>query len=155
MAVTRDPDDRGGDAPTEPAWHERTSILVGASVAALVVLALLYFIISTMVRSFSDPEPAPQYYLDPGGTSSFSRTQSAGATTTTETVTSTSPPVTSDINPGDPTSTTSGTDTTTPSSTPTSTESVPRIPPHTRDSNEPTTRSRPRLNETRTLYPQP
>jgi cytoskeletal protein RodZ len=154
VAVTRDPDDRGGDAPAEPAWHERTSILVGASAAALVVLVVLYFIISTLVRSFNDPDPAPQYYLDPGGTSSFSRTQSAGATTTTETVTSTSPPVTSDINPGDPTSTTSttsGTDTTT-----TSTESAPRIPPHTRDSNEPTTtRSRPRLNETRTLYPQP
>ena len=146
MPVTGDRnDDRGGDAPAEPAWHERTSTLVGASAAALVVMALLYFIISTLVREFNDPEPTPQYFLDPGGTSS-SYSSTGLSTTTTPTITSTSPPVTSDINPGD--TTTSGTDTS-------SSESTSRRPPRTRDDEPRTTRSRPRLNETRTLYPQP
>ncbi|WP_319455722.1 MULTISPECIES: hypothetical protein [unclassified Mycobacterium] len=147
--MTGDRDDvRGGDAPAEPAWHERTSTLVGASAAALVVMALLYFITSTLVREFNDPAPTPQYFLDPGGSSSsFSRTGSS--TSTTQTITSTSPPVTSDINnPGE--TTTSGTDTSTSPS-----ESTSRILPRTRDDEPRTTRSRPRLNETRTLYPQP
>ena len=143
-------DDAPGGVHTEPAWHERTPTLVGASAAALVVLALLYFLISTMVREFGEPDQAPQYYLDPGGTSSAYRT--ATSSTTTQTITSTSPPVTSDINPGDPTSTTSGTDT---SSSDTSTRTSTRRPT-TDDDDEPrTTRSRPRLNETRTLYPRP
>ena len=147
MPVTGDRGDNArGGVRTEPAWHERTPTLVGASAAALVVLALLYFLISTMVREFGEPDQAPQYYLDPGGSSSAYRTSSSTSSTTTQTITSTSPPVTSDINPGDPTSTTSSSNTSTSTSTrrPTTGDDEPR-----------TTRSRPRLNETRTLYPRP
>jgi hypothetical protein len=138
--VTRD----GDDDPQGPPWHERTSTVVGASIAGLVVIGLLFLLGSYIARSFNEPEQAPQYYLDvPGSTSS--RSYSTSATTTTETVTSTSPPVTTDIN-GDETTTSSSTDTST----------TRGIPPHTRDSDESTTsRNRPRLNETRTLYPQP
>jgi cytoskeletal protein RodZ len=155
VAVTGDGDDEGDDARVEPAWHERTSTLVGASIAAVAVLALLYFLISTVVREFNEPEPAQEYFLDPGGSSSTYRTHSSSTTTTTQTVTSTSPPVTSDINiPGEPTtpSTTSGSETTT---SPSSSPSTSRQLPHTTDNGTRTPRSRPRLNETRTLYPQP
>jgi hypothetical protein len=133
-------DDSGGDTLTEPPWHERTSTLVGASVAALLALGILYFLISTVARQFNEPDPAPQYYVDPGGgSSSFSRT--ATTTTTTETITSTVPPVTTEINPSD-----TSTSTTTP---------TPSTAPNT---NLPTTHrssQRPRFNQTRTLYPPP
>jgi cytoskeletal protein RodZ len=143
--VTRD----GDDDPQGPPWHERTSTVVGASIAGLLVIGLLFLLGSYIARSFNEPDQAPQYYLDvPGSTSS--RSYSTSATTTTETVTSTSPPVTTDIN-GDETTTSSSTDTT----------SGPTYPPTTRrtrttdDNGESTSRNRPRLNETRTLYPQP
>ena len=154
MPVTGDRDDdrrsRRTGAAVEPAWHERTSTLAGASLAALVVLALLYFLISTMMREFDDPAPVQQYFLDPKTSGSFQPSDTS--TTTTQTITSTSPPMTSDINdPNAPT--TSGTDTSasdTPSTSPTQ-----RRAPRTRDDDPTSTRSRPRLNETRTLYPQP
>jgi hypothetical protein len=142
-------DDRDDD-PQGPPWHERTSNVVGASIAGLVVIGLLFLLGSYIARSFNEPDQAPQYYLDvPGSTSS--RTQSTSATTTTETVTSTSPPVTTDINGDETTTTSSSTDTT----------SGPTYPPTTRrtrttdDNGDSTSRNRPRLNETRTLYPQP
>jgi cytoskeletal protein RodZ len=146
-------DDRNDEqrrrAPDEPAWHEKTSTLAGASLAALVVLGLLYFLISTVVRQFDEPAPVQQYFLDTSTTGSPRSSYGGATSSTTETITSTSPPVTTDIGaPGE--TTTSGTDTTTSSS--------PGIsyPPHTRDEDTPrTTRSRPRLNETRTLYPPP
>lgn len=138
------------DDKDEPAWHERTSTVVGASAAAVAVIGLLYLLISYFVSGSDDPGSTSQYYPDP----SFSdrSTTSGTSTTSTETITSTSPPVTTDINPGDTTSTTtSGTDTTTPS-----TSFNPSNLPRTRTS---TTygdgRQRPRLNETRTLYPRP
>lgn len=140
-------EDRDDDAP---AWHERTSTLAGASLAAIVVMALLYFLISTFVREFDDPTPVQQYFLEPSTSGSVTRSGSS-PTSTTQTITSTSPPVTSDFNtPGGETTTsgTSGTDTS-------STSPTQRRPPRTRDDDPSTTRSRPRLNETRTLYPQP
>ena len=144
--MTRD-DDRRDRVSVEPAWHERTSTLAGASVAALLVLALLYLLISTFVREFDEPAPVQQYFLDPTTTGS-ARVTDSSSTSTTPTITSTSPPVTSDINdPSAPTTTTSGTDTSDPSTS--------RRPPRTRDNDATTTRQRPRLNETRTLYPQP
>jgi hypothetical protein len=134
-------DDRDDD-PQGPAWHERTSTVVGASIAGLLVIGILYLLGSYIASEFNTPDQAPQYYIDEPTFSS--RTSSTSPTTTTETVTSTSPPVTIDIN-GDET-TTSSTDTST----------TRGIPPHTKDSDESTTsRNRPRLNETRTLYPQP
>jgi len=138
--------DEGGDTLTEPAWHERTSTLVGASVAALLALAILYFLISTVARQFNGPDPAPGYYVDPGSSSSFSRSET---TTSTETITSTVPPVTTEINPGDPSSTsTTTTDTSPNTNLPTTRRSTPS------SSDESSYSRRPRFNETRT-FPRP
>ena len=137
------------DDKAEPAWHERTSTVVGASVGAIAVIGVVYLLVSYLFGGSDEPGGNSQYYPDP----SFSERSSAAttSTTSTETITSTSPPVTTDINPGD--TTTSGTDT---SSTPTTTSFDPSNLPRTRTS---TTygdgRQRPRLNETRTLYPRP
>jgi len=133
----------------EAPWHERTSTVVGASVGAIAVIGLLWLLISYVVGGSDDPGTTSQYYPDP----TFSDRSSAATTetTSTETITSTSPPVTTDIDPG--ATTTSGTDT---STTPTTTSFNPSNLPRTRTS---TTfgdgRQRPRLNETRTLYPRP
>jgi len=137
----------------EPPWHERTSTVVGASVGAIAVIGLLWLLISYVVGGSDDPGTTSQYYPDPSFSdrSSAATTGRSGETTSTETITSTSPPVTTDIDPG---ATTSGTDTTT--TTPTTTSFDPSNLPRTRTS---TTfgdgRQRPRLNETRTLYPRP
>ena len=134
----------------ETPWHERTSTVVGASVGAIAVIGLLWLLISYVVGGPDDPGTTSQYYPAP----SFSERSSASSTSSssTETITSTSPPVTTDIDPG--ATTTSGTDTT--STTPTTTSFDPSNLPRTRTS---TTygdgRQRPRLNETRTLYPRP
>jgi hypothetical protein len=145
--VTSVRDDDKGDTLSEPPWHEHTPTLVGASVAALLALAILYFLISTVARQFNQPDPAPSYYVDPGSSSSFSRTS---ATTTTETITSTVPPVTTEINPGDPssTSTTTTTDTSPNTDLPTTHRSTPS------SSDESGYSRRPRFNETRT-FPRP
>jgi hypothetical protein len=145
--VTSLRDDDKGDTLSEPPWHEHTPTVVGASVAALLALAILYFLISTVARQFNEPDPAPSYYVDPGSSSSFSRTS---ATTTTETITSTVPPVTTEINPGDPssTSTTTTTDTSPNTNLPTTHRSTPS------SSDESGYSRRPRFNETRT-FPRP
>lgn len=135
------------DSDDEPAWHERTSTVVGASIGALAAIGLLWLAISWMVGGSDEPSPASQYFLEPSasGTSPTFTT-----TSTTETITSTSPPMTTDIDPGDTSSTS-----TTPS-TDTTTSFNPSNLPHTRT---PSTyddgRRRPTFNETRTLYPRP
>lgn len=143
--------DRDDDLEERP-WHERTSTVVGASVGGLVLLAILFFAGSCVSRTFNEPEQTPQYFLDEPGTSSSTR--SSSATTATETVTSTSPPMTTDINPGESTTTssTSGTDTSTSSTSSSPTTTRTR---ETESDGPSSTRSRPRLNETRTLYPRP
>lgn len=145
--MTRVRDEDEGDTLSEPPWHEHTPTVVGASVAALLALAILYFLISTVARQFNEPDPAPSYYVDPGSSSSLSRTS---ATTTTETITTTVPPVTTEINPGDTSSTTSTTTTDTSPNTnlPTTHRSTPS------SSGESGYSRRPRFNETRT-FPQP
>ena len=138
------------DDPQERPWHERTSTVVGASVAGLAVIGILFLLVSYIGQDDA-PDQAPQYFIDePSG--STSRVSSSSATTTTETVTSTSPPVTTDINPGDET-TTSSSDTST-TELPT-TDAPATRPTRTTDDGPSTSRSRPRLNETRTLYPRP
>jgi hypothetical protein len=146
------------DEPAGPAWHERTSTLLAASVAALAALAVVYFLVSSLVRQFDEPDPEQPYFLDPR--TSRSATTSGTATTTTQTITSTSPPVTTDINDPNAPSSTSGTDTSTSGTSGTDTSSsgatTTSRAPRTTDDDAPTsTRSRPRLNETRTLYPRP
>ncbi len=77
-------------------WHNRTSTLLGASIAALVLIAVLITSASWVSRQFNEPEQAPLNFVDP----SFSSTGETTATpTTTGTITSTSPPMTTDINP--------------------------------------------------------
>ncbi|BBY27704.1 hypothetical protein [Mycolicibacterium sediminis] len=140
------------DDPREPAWHERTSTLLGASVGAVAVLGVLYLLISSLLTGSDDPDPAGQYFLEPTATTSRFSTSGSESTTTTQTITSTSPPATTDINdPNAPTSTTSGTETTDSDfgDTPTS-----RSSRSTTGEDGPTSR-RPRFNETRTLYPRP
>jgi hypothetical protein len=132
---------------SEPPWHEHTPTVVGASVAALLALAILYFLISTVARQFNEPDQAPSYYVDPGSSSSSSRTS---ATTTTETITSTVPPVTTEINPGD-TSSVSTTTTTTDTSPNTNLPTTHRSTPSSSESGY---SRRPRFNETRT-FPRP
>jgi hypothetical protein len=151
---TDDPSDDSSDE--EPAWHERTSTLVGASVAAVAAIGLLWLVIAYASNAFTDPAPAPQYYPEPSASKSNAPTTTSGST---ETITSTSPPVTTDINPGD-TTTTSGTSPSSSSSPSSSIETTTSFDP----SNLPRTKTstgyddghrRPRFNETRTLYPRP
>ena len=155
--------DRDDDSDARP-WHERTATVVGASIAGLVVIGILVLLVSYVSKQYNQPEPPPQYFVDePSGSSSA--ISSSSATTTTEIITSTSPPVTTDINPGDETTTsstdtsstaTSSTDTSgSETSTSTTTTTTTRRPPETDDDGPTTTRNRPRLNETRTLYPRP
>lgn len=80
------------------AWHNQTSTLLGASVAALAVIAVLIGLISYVVGQFSEPEQAPLYYVPPSSSATATKSGTS-ASTTTGTITSTSPPVTSDINP--------------------------------------------------------
>ncbi|CDO09261.1 hypothetical protein BN977_04082 [Mycolicibacterium cosmeticum] len=131
----------------ERKWHERTSTLAGASLAALAAIALIVWGALFVARQFNQPQQAPTEFVTP----TFSDRSTSSATTTTETITSTSPPATTDIN--DPDATSSSTTSSTTSST------SPTQGPQTRhrstesSDDQTTTRRRPRLNETRTLYP--
>lgn len=132
----------------ERKWHERTSTLAGASIAALIAIALIVWGALFLTRQFNQPEQAPTEFVTPSFADDSARSTSV-ATTTTETITSTSPPATTDIN--DPDATTSSTTSST----------SPTQGPQTRhrstesSADDSTTRRRPRFNETRTLYPQP
>jgi hypothetical protein len=152
LSVLVTPDRRADSRDDEPAWHERTSTVVGASVGALAVIGLLWLLISYVASGSDDPPPGSQYFLEPSVSGSSTE---LSTTTSTETITSTSPPLTTDINPGE-TSTTSGTDTTTTSTTPFDPSNLPRTRTSTTyGDGDTSTRRRPRLNETRTLYPPP
>jgi hypothetical protein len=136
-------------------WYNRTPNVIGASVAGLAIIAILFAAVTFVARQFNEPGQAPLNFVDP----SFSATAGNSATpTTTATITSTSPPVTTDIN--GPSSTTSSSDTSggsttdTPSTTHTA-WTQPYTPPSGDESAPTTTRRAPRTNVTRTLYPQP
>jgi cytoskeletal protein RodZ len=142
----RDPDDYDDEIPSPEPWYNRTPEVIGASVAGLAVIGILIAAVTFVSRQVNEPEQAPLNFVEP----SFSAT----ATGSSPTPTSTSPPVTSDID--GPSSTTSSSP-----ETSSSTDTSPRTAwtkPYTRPSgNEPTptTRRGPRTNVTRTLYPQP
>ncbi|KRE27638.1 hypothetical protein ASG82_14735 [Mycobacterium sp. Soil538] len=152
MAVTRpDRDEHARPEPPTVPWHNRTSTLLGVSIAALVLIAVLITSASWVSRQFNEPEQAPLNFVDP----SFSASEETSATlTTTGTITSTSPPMTTDINPESTPPTTSGSET---SGSETSGPPRSTRPPRTRedDAGTSTTRKRPRTNVTRTLYPAP
>nr|WP_137144292.1 hypothetical protein [Mycolicibacterium sp. CR10] len=153
MAVTSRDRDHAAEQEAPPVpWHNRTSTLLGASVAAVAAIAIVVASIGYVARQFSEPTQAPINYVEPAFSSS---TGSGSATpTTTGTITSTSPPLTTDINPGlTPTS---------PSDSSSTTSRNPNFrPPRTREpesddgSTTRTTRNRPRTNVTRTLNPVP
>jgi hypothetical protein len=152
VAVTRrDRDDDARPEPPSVPWHNRTSTLLGASIAAIALIAVLITSASWVSRQFNEPEQAPLNFVDP----TFSTTEDSSVTpTTTGTITSTSPPMTTDINPESTSPTTSGSET---SGTETSGPPRSTRTPRTRenDGDATTTRKRPRTNVTRTLYPAP
>jgi hypothetical protein len=149
-------DEFGADEPAEQSepWHNSTKAVVGASAAALaaigvVVAAVMY------VSGGDEPADAPVGFVDP----SFSEAPAASSTTTTtETITSTPTISTTEINAPTGPSTTSGTSGTSASSG-TESPGAPTFtrPPRPRQDGDntggPTSRSRPRLNVTRTLGP--
>ncbi len=150
MPVNRRDDDEAREEPPVE-WHNKTSTLLGASLAGLLAIALVVMLISYVARQFSEPEQAPLNYIPPPA-SSAGGTRSA-TSTTTGTITSTSPPMTSDINPGETTTTSEST--TRPSTRPPRTRETDANEGDEGDDGEAetTTRSRPRTNVTRTLYP--
>jgi hypothetical protein len=136
--------DLDDEKSTTPAWHERTPTLVGASVAALLALFIMYFAVSCVAQEFNTPNEGPQYFIDPGAPTS---SDSYGSTTSgTSTSYSLIPPQTTDINPGSSTATTT-TDTSSPRGDSTTTR---RRPPSGDD--DTTTSRRPRFNQTRPVF---
>jgi cytoskeletal protein RodZ len=147
-----DPDDY--PSPSETPWYNRTPNVIGASVAGLALIGLLIAAVTFVARQLNEPEQAPLNYVEP----SFSATAGQSSTpTTTATITSTSPPVTTDID-GPSSTTTSPSSDTSSTDTPSTTHTAwtrPYTPPSGEDSEPSTTRRGPRTNVTRTLYPQP
>lgn len=147
-------DEFGADEPSPP-WHNSTRAVVGASAAGIAIIGVLVAAVM-LVGGGNDPVDGPANFVDP----SFSETAAASsATTTTPTITSTPPVSTTEINAPTGPSTTSGTsgssDTSASSSessgAPTFTR--PRQRANDDGTGGPTSRSRPRLNVTRTLGP--
>ena len=144
-----DPDDYGDE---ETPWYNRTPNVIGASVAGIAAIGIIIAAVTFVARQFNEPEQAPLNFVTP----SFSASASHSSTlTTTGTITSTSPPVTTDIN--GPSSTTSSSDTSSTDTTSTTHTAwtKPYTPPSGEESEPSTTRRGPRTNVTRTLYPQP
>ena len=145
MAVNSRDHDGGAhrQAPHVP-WHNRTSAVLGVSVAGLAAIVILVASAMYLVRQFDEPDPAPINYVGPA--SSATGTSSTPATPST--ITSTRPPITSDINP-EPTPTSTG-------SAEVSSRNPNYRPPRTREdesSEAQTTRSRPRASVPSTLNP--
>lgn len=141
----------GGHEPSPQPWYNRTPEVVGASVLGLAAIGLLVLAVSFVAGRFSEPTEAPLDFVEP--TFSATETQPRTPTATTGTITSTSPPLTTEINePAPPSeSTTPSSETTT---SPTTTRSEADEDEETTTTTTRTTR-RPRTNVTRTLYPYP
>ncbi|BCI51243.1 hypothetical protein NIIDNTM18_05210 [Mycolicibacterium litorale] len=145
----------GRQADGSTPWHHSTAKVLGASVAALVALALVITGVMFVSRKAGETPEAPLNFVDPTFSSmtSDSTTEQPTSTTTTRI----SPPLTTDLDlppelappPPPPsaseTTTGRGRSTTQEESEDNDEESAPQT----------TTRNRPRLNETRTLYPRP
>ncbi len=136
--------DLDDDKSTTPSWHERTPTLVGASVAALLALLVMYFAVSCVAQEFNAPNEGPQYFIDPGASTSGSYGNSTSGTSTSTSY-SRVVPQTSDINPGDTTTATT-TDTSSPRGDSTTTRR--RLP----GDDDSTTSRRPRFNQTRPVF---
>jgi hypothetical protein len=99
---------------TQRPWHERTPHVIGASIAALIAIALLYFAATWLIGHYNQPTPPPVPVI----VDSPASPATTAATTTTSSSYATTPPSTTDIDLPLTTETTSGTTPTT--STPTS-----------------------------------
>jgi hypothetical protein len=141
----------GKDEPSAP-WHNSTPAVIGASLLGIAIIGVLIAGAMYLTRQDNTPS-APAEFVDP----TFSSIASETTSTTTETITSTAPLSTTEIN--GPSSTTTGSDTSGSSTTSSSGESPPPATIHTREPQQevtpgaPTSR-RPRFNVTRTLPPQ-
>lgn len=120
---------------TERPWHERTPHVVGASIAALIAIGLLYFAGAWLTRHYNQPQPAPVPVIVDSST-----TQQTAASTTMSSTTSssTTPPSTTDIDlPSSTDTTTTSTETSITQSRQSHTTPDPRWPypftsrPHT------------------------
>jgi hypothetical protein len=143
-------DEIGGDEPSPP-WHNSPRAVIGASAAAIAVIGVLVAAVM-FVSGGDDPIDAPVNFVDP----SFSETAAASsATTTTPTITTTQKVSTTEINAPPGPSTTSGTSDTSSSTESGSVPTFTRPRPRQDEENTggPTSRTRPRLNVTRTLGP--
>jgi hypothetical protein len=143
----RDFDSERRNSSPQP-WHNRTPALLGVSVLALAVIGLLIVVATAVAGQFGEPEEAPLDFVEP--TYSATATQSAPTPTTTQTITSTRPPETTDIN-GPPTSSSS----TTSSSESSTDDTTARRDSENDDRPSRTTRRGPRTNVTRTFNPNP
>ncbi|WP_322788815.1 hypothetical protein [Mycolicibacterium rutilum] len=140
--------DDGRDPESQP-WYNRTPEVIGASLVALVAIGLLVFAGTYVSRQFNEPQQAPLNFVEPSFAPAQSRTPTT--TATTQTITSTSPPQTTEIN-----------EPTTPSESTTSESETTSERPRVRDTEDDdeestprTTRRGPRTNVTRTLNPFP
>lgn len=155
MTGARDDDEHSGrQADASTPWHHSTGKVLGASIAGIAAIGLVVTGVMFASRAGDSPQ-APTNFVDPSFSSMTSRSGSATASTTTRI----SPPLTTDLDlppesapppppppPASETSTTRGRSRTQEEE---SEESGEESSPRT------TTRNRPRLNETRTLYPRP
>ncbi|WP_231644494.1 hypothetical protein [Mycolicibacterium baixiangningiae] len=153
MTGAHDEDEHSGreaDVPTP--WHHSTTKVLGASIAALAALALVVSGVMFVSRTAAETPQAPLNFVDPTFTSATTDSTTAATATTTTRI---SPPQTTDLDlppeipssvppPPEPTSTSRGRSTTQEESD----DNEESAPPTS-------TRNRPRLNETRTLYPRP
>lgn len=144
MTGARDDDLQVEEADPPTPWHNSTPAVLAASAAGLAAIALVVLAVTFIAGRFNEPEQAPLNFVDP----TFLQSSSApdATPTTTETITSTSPPVTTDINP--PTDLTPSAE-----PEPSTTQRRPRSNDDEDDAE--TTKRRPRFNETRTLNPIP
>ncbi|GAC1395964.1 MAG: hypothetical protein NVSMB60_03540 [Mycobacterium sp.] len=158
MAVPgKDQEEREDEqSPESDPWHNRTPVVVGASVAGIVVIGLLIVVGTFVARQFNQPEQAPLNFVEPSFSSSV--THSSSTPTTIAMITSTSPPVTTDIDSpsfttGSSSSGTSGTSGADTTNTTHTAWTKPYTPPSGSGSTPTTTQRGPRFNVTRTLNP--
>ncbi|MDH6243234.1 hypothetical protein [Mycobacterium sp. OTB74] len=149
--------EREREREPERPWHERTPLVLGASIAALAAIALIYFAVSYLSRQYEQPKPPPPVISDnaPWAPATIRTTTTQS---TSQTNTSVIAPSTSEIeNPisGTPSDTDTGESTTSGSTTTTTTTSTSVTESRPNHSGPAPGSRPPRYNQTRTIYPQP
>ncbi|TFV59090.1 hypothetical protein E4P42_08995 [Mycobacterium sp. PS03-16] len=153
MTDAHDEDDHSGAEPDAASWHNSTPKLLAASVAGLAAIGLAVTGVTVLARDADEPPQAPSTFVDTDTTARTQTTSVSEAASPTLT-TRINPPQTTDIDlppselppPPHPTESTSG-------EPPRTTDEDAAEDERDEESTPRTTRNRPRLNETRTLYP--